>query len=334
MQFPGTAKPPAGILFDTSLRRIDEVLALAMLHGFESKDQARVASVSIGNGNLRAAQFCDALNHFYASATTGTAAMFMHFAPIGLAEAKPADSPMLSAPLEKKGPDGKPVQVTTVADINDTADPATLMRNALTAQYDQNAAIVLSGPATDLARLLDMYGAKDWITRKVSLLCIAESGPRADVAAARKIFAEWPTPIFKAGNEIGEALLFPGDSIDKDFAYSASHPVAEAYRAYRPMPYDAPSWAMAAVLYAVHPKDNYFKLSPPGVLSVSDNGHTSFAESSGGKHRCLILDPEQKDRIVKLYVEMASAKPVPRKMHKPADEKKKDDDKKKEDAAK
>jgi hypothetical protein len=256
MQFPGTAKPPVGIVFD-----------------------------------LRAAQFCDAVTHFYASATTGPAAMFAHFMPIGLADRKPAaETPMF----------GHPESHSSIQGINDTADAATLIRNALTAQYDHNAAVVLSGPATDLAHLLDTYGAKDWISRKVRLLCVAETAVQADAAAAQKVFAEWPTPIVMVGAEIGDALPFPGDSIDKDFAYASPHPIADAYRAYKTMPYDAPASAMAAMLYAVHPDDGYFKLS------------------DSGKPRSLILDPEQKERIIRAYVEMASAKPVPRKPpHKP-----------------
>src|SRR5580700_6380007 len=163
MQFPVAAKPPVGVVFDSGMARIDEVLALGMLHGFEGKDQARIAAISISSGDLRAAQYCDVVNHFYASATTGPAAMFMHFTPIGLAEGKPSAEPAMFA---------KPFDGSAVKSFNDTADPATLMRNALTAQYDQNAAVVLSGPATDLARLLEMYGVKDWITRKVRLLCV------------------------------------------------------------------------------------------------------------------------------------------------------------------
>jgi hypothetical protein len=93
---------------------------------------------------------------------------------------------------------------------------------------------------------------------------VAETGIQADAAAARKVFAEWPTPIVTVGREIGEALPFPGDSIEKDFAYSSDHPIADAYRAYKPMPYDASSCAMAAMLYAVHPNDSYFKLSGSG----------------------------------------------------------------------
>jgi hypothetical protein len=300
MQFPGLAKPPVGIVFDSAMDRIDDVLALAMLHGFDGKDQARIAAIAVSSWDLRAAQFCDAVGHFYASATTGPAAMFTHFTPIGLADGKPAAASAMFS---------KPVETTSIKSVTDTADGATLIRNALMAQYDQNAAVVLSGPATDLAKLLDMYGVKEWIARKVRLLCVAETGIQADAAAARKVIAEWPTPIVTVGREIGEALPFPGDSIERDFAWSSGHPVVDAYRAYQTMPYDAPSWAMAAMLYAVRPNDGYFKLSgsgtPPG----------------------LILDPAQKERIIRTYIEMASAKPVPRKPRRPPDEK---PDKKKE----
>ena len=132
-----------------------------------------------------------------------------------------------------------------------------------------------------------------------------------DAAAARKGVCRMAlADRRRSGREIGEALPFPGESIEKDFACSTAHPVVEAYRAYRQMPYDAPSWAMAAMLYAVHPEDGYFKLS--------DNGTP----------RNLILDPGQKERILRTYIEMASAKPVARKPRHPADEKK--DEKKEE----
>src|SRR5271169_4701379 len=95
MQFPGAAKPSVGIVFDSAMDTIGDVLALAMLHGFEGKDQARIAAICVSSSDLRAAQFCDAVSHFYASATTGPAAMFMHFAPIGLADGKPAAEPAI-----------------------------------------------------------------------------------------------------------------------------------------------------------------------------------------------------------------------------------------------
>jgi hypothetical protein len=104
--------------------------------------------------------------------------------------------------------------------------------------------------------------------------------------------------------------------------------VVDAYRAYKPMPYDAPTWDMTAVLYAVRPQEGYFRLSSPGAISVLDDGRTRFTPAPEGKHRYLILDPTQKERIVKTYTEIASAKPVqraPRFRRKQEDQQKKAD---------
>jgi|SRR5579862_3606387 len=298
MQFPAIAKPPVGIVFDSAMDRIDDVIALAMLHGFEGKEQARIAAVSISRPDLEAARFCDALRIFYSSAITGPAAMFMHAPAVGLADGKPGGGvPMLDVAETNK---------SAIKSVIDTADPATLIRNSLMAYHDQNAAVVLSGPATNLAKLLDMYDAKELVKRKVRLLCMTEIGLDGDPAAARVVRAGWPGPIATVDRQVGESLPFPGASLDKDFAWATAHPMVDAYRVYRPMPYDAPSWAMAAVLYAVRPKEKYFQLSDGKVL----------------------LDPAQKENIIRAYIDLASAKPVPRKPRKPPDDKK--DDKKAE----
>jgi len=62
----------------------------------------------------------------------------------------------------------------------------------------------------------------------------------------------------------------------------------------------------------VHPNDGYFKLSEPGTISVLDDGRTQFTAAAGGKHRYLIVDPAQKDRVIKLYKDMVAAPPAPR----------------------
>jgi hypothetical protein len=93
--------------------------------------------------------------------------------------------------------------------------------------------------------------------------------------------------------------------------------VADAYRANKPMPYDAPSWAMAAALYAVRPDQGYFKLSDPGTVTVLNDGRTHFTASEKGRHRYLIADPAQKEKVIQTYVEIASAKPVPRRPFQP-----------------
>ncbi len=324
MQFPGQGKPPVGILFDSDMgNRIDDALALALLYGLDGKNEARVVAVSVSKSNLKAAAFCEAVGRFYAGAVSGAFGGFGRTLPVGLSVTgwMPEDTPMIASPLSRKNPDGAPVYAHGINKLTDTAEVPALLRNALTSQHDQNAIVVLAGPATNLVAMLRLSGAKDWVARKVRMLSISggafpggepEFNIKSDIQAARTLLAEWPTPIVFSGQEIGAALPYPGTSVEKDFAWSGAHPVADAYRAYKPMPYDAPTGDMSAVLYAIRPQENYFKLSEPGTVTVLDDGRTRFTPSPQGKHRHLILDPAQKERIIKTYTEIASAKPVPR----------------------
>jgi inosine-uridine nucleoside N-ribohydrolase len=324
MQFFDKGKPPLGVLLDCDMGNgIGDPLALALLYGLEAKNEARVISVSVSNSNVNAAAYVDSVMRFYSSAPkTGPFAGFSRNLPVGLGEAKILnDTPLLTEPLSKNSSDGSPVYPRVIHSVNDTAEVSALIRNALTSQYDGNCVVVLTGPATNLAKALDLPGVKELISQKTRLLCVAggtyPEGPpefnfKTDVRAAKKLFAEWPAPIVALGSEAAAHLKFPGANIEKDFAWSPAHPIVDAYRAYQPMPYDAPAGNMAAALYAVHPEDGLFKLSNTGVISVSDDGRTKFTTSSTGRHRYLIFDPAQQEKLSKSFTELASAKPVVR----------------------
>jgi len=66
------------------------------------------------------------------------------------------------------------------------------------------------------------------------------------------------------------------------------------------------------VLHAVHPDDGYFTVSDPGTITVLDDGRTKFSPAVEGKHRYLIVDPAQKERVIAMYTAMVSAPPAPR----------------------
>jgi hypothetical protein len=290
VQFQPTGKPAVGVVFDADFgNTIDDALALAMLYGFQGKNEERVISVSTTKSSLKSAIFADILVRFY----TGEPNAFAGVTPIGLSlsGAMAADTAMLDAVT------GKPQYPRSIVSMNDTADPLALIRNALSAQFDQNAIVVLAGPATNLAGLLALPGSSQLIGQKVRYLVIADDAQLAvDSGALARLLADWPTEIVIAGAKIGEALPFPAASLERDFAWSTAHPVVDAYRASHPMPYDAPAVAMAAALYAVRPQENYFKVVPAPT----------------GKHRMLEFDPAQKDRILQIYAETASTKPVGR----------------------
>jgi inosine-uridine nucleoside N-ribohydrolase len=303
---------------------IDAVLALAVLYGSYAK--VKVIGVTVSNANLQAAAFCDAMGRFYSGAAQTVPGRSQYYAPVGLPENGPRlpDSAMLAKPLALKSPDGKPVFANDVRDINDTADVPIALRNALLTQKPGEGVIVSAGPATNLVRAISVLGNKEFVAHNTRVLVVAlgsfPEGPadprvKADIAAARRLFAEWPTPIVAVGRELGNALPYPAASIEQDFAWSPNNPVAEAYRAYKPMPYDAPSQAMAAALYAVGvasgEKDDLFQLSEPGSIQILDDGRTKFVPSLSSRHRYLIANPAMKESIVKAYTTLASAKPAP-----------------------
>lgn len=317
-----------GIAFEGDLgNRIDALLAIGMLNGFSAKTEARRIALSIPRASLKAAQIAEVVAAFYSPrAIAGPGGGGVGGNPegiIGMPEGASfaSDAPTLAPLLLKTTPEGTPAYSSPIDRMLDTADNAVLIRNQLLAQFDQNATIVLAAPATGLVRLMSLYGAGPQITAKVKQTVVAlgtypnggpESTIKGDVAAARRFFADWPGPIVAVGSEVGEALPYPGATIEEDFAWAPAHPVADAYRLGKPMPYDAPVPALAAMLYAVHPDDGYFKVSDPGTITVLEDGRTTFTPSPTGKHRYLIVDPEQKDRVIKIYREMASSKPAPR----------------------
>jgi hypothetical protein len=48
------------------------------------------------------------------------------------------------------------------------------------------------------------------------------------------------------------------------------------------------------------------------MIQVPDDGSLKFNRSAEGRHKSLTLDPAQKDKIIQAYIDIASAKPVPR----------------------
>lgn len=292
MQSRTQAKPSVGVVFDSDMgNRIDTALALSLLYGLEGKQECRVVAVSTTKPNLKSAALLEVLRDFFVVTENPQFRGFLRTLPVGYAEqgANGDETPILKAVLAPRE--------YTIKKLNDTAEPHALIRNSFTAQHDGNAIMLLAGPATNLTRALQLPGVKGLAAQKVRLLVVSqpELHEKADPAAMKTLLAEWPGPMVIVPSTVGEVLRYPAASIEKDFSWSASHPIVDAYRAYRPMPYDAPAADMAAVLYAVRPNEGYFK--------VVDNK--------------LQVDPAQIDRIVRVFTEIASAKPVPRQFRRP-----------------
>ena len=317
-QVPAMSQAPVNLIFDTDMGNdVDDALALAMLHAFQSRHEANLLAVTITKDNEWAAPYVDLVNTFYGRTEI----------PIGTVRngKTPESNPMIQRPSERRRPDGSFVYPHRILDGTEAPDALSLLRRTLAGQPDGSVVIVQVGFSTNLARVLDTrpdaaspLDGRTLVSQKVRLLSLmagnfANGQPEfnlaQDVPSAVKLFHEWPTPIVVSGFEIGMAMPIPASRIEHDFAYVQDHPVADAYRSYMKMPYDRPTWDLTAVLYAVRPDDGYFSVSAPGTISVLPNGGSRFDTSAGGNHRYLVLTNEQRVRTLEAMILLASQPP-------------------------
>ncbi len=301
----GGGPPPIGVVYNTSMSRPDAALALAALHVFESKRASRLGAVCVAGAGLDTAIFCDIVARVYVpNVRNGNQAL-----AVGLPAVTPMPpDPLIKPAVDRKKENGDPFYVRSIRRLSDTSQAEAVLRNGVI--FNAESAVVLSAPATWLARSLELAGTKDQYKQRVKRLVIVDSGgAQEDPAALRKVIAEWPTPVFVCGRDVGEALLFPGATLDKVFDWTPAHPAADAYRAFKPMPYDAPLHDLAAVHFTVQPESGFFVVSAPGMLSVSGTGQVTFTEG-GGTVRRLTVDPAKRDEALTALVTLASTRVV------------------------
>ena len=309
---------PVRVIYDTDMGNdIDDALALAVLHAFQSRGEAELLAVTTTKDNRWSAPYIDVINTFYGRGDI----------PVGVVKdgETPQDSDMIEVPARRRQPGGAYLYPHDLVSGTRAADAVDLLRRTLAAEEDGSVTMVQVGFSTNLARLLGSQpdehsplSGKELVRQKVRLLSMMagafpngdpEYNVRVDVPSAKKLFAEWPTPIVVSGFEVGSSILYPAHSIQNHFDYVRHHPVVDGYRNYMDMPYDRPTWDLTSVLYAVRPEEGYFDLSEPGTIVVDDEGRTRLIPSEDGQHRYLIVNDGQRLRIREALVYLASQPP-------------------------
>ena len=305
-----SANQPVKLIFDTDIGNdIDDALALAMIHTLADRGEVEPLAVTVCKDNPWAAVYVDLVNRFY-----GRPGL-----PIGTVRNGKTPDDGYVRPVAERKVAGEFVYPRKLKSGADAPEAVGLLRKTLEAQLDGSVVIVSVGFMTNLARLIESPADKDLVKRKVRLYIMmagayepspgGEYNVQIDADASRVVFEQWPTPIVATGYEVGGVILYPAESIEKDFGYAANHPIAEAYCAYQKMPYDRPTWDLTAVLYAIRPDRGYFGLSEPGRIALDDKNVTHFTPDESGKHRFLAVTPEQVARIREAFTWMVSAPP-------------------------
>ena len=204
---------PVPVIFDTDIAPdYDDVGAMALLHAFADKDEAKILATISCNAFETTAPTLSVLNTYFNRPGI----------PIGITKnALPnkACSQQWAQSIISKYPHA--------LQSNDEAmDAVRLYRKILSLQPDTSVTIISVGFFTNLAGLLnstaDEYSKLDGITlarKKVKRLVSmaaridkdGQSGYEFNVAtdakSSQKVFTDWPTPVIISGFEIGEKIL-------------------------------------------------------------------------------------------------------------------------------
>ncbi|MEI8287960.1 MAG: nucleoside hydrolase [Verrucomicrobiota bacterium] len=313
---------PVKLIFDTDMGNdVDDVMALCMIHNLVNRGTVKLLAVTITKDHPQAAAFVDAVNTFYGHPDV----------PIGVVtNGATPEAGRFNLLADARNEDGSLRYPHQLRSGKDAPEAVGLIRKLLAAQPDNSVTLVQVGFFTNFRRLLESQPeegsplmGRELIAKKVKLLSIMAGAFQTvngdnrhleynivkDIPAAQSLAGYWPTPVVWSGYEIGVAAAFPHTVIEQDFEYVKHHPLKEAYCLYQPPPHDRPTWDPTALLYAVYPDRGYFDLSPPGVVTVEDNGATWFRPSRNGqsRQRYLVMSPAQalrvREAIVQLCVE-------------------------------
>lgn len=293
------------VIFDTDMGNdIDDALALGILYRYMDEGKIDLIGITSCKTDMYSVKYIDILNNYYGhpDIPVGKLTGCVQYERLNTYAEKM---------VERRFWNG------SISDYDALPESVDLMRQLLKGQKDHSVVIVAVGFFTNLARLLEADpGLVERKVKKLVLMAgdfreegrINEHNVVYDIDAARMVCQEWPSEIVTSPFAVGNDVLFPVGSIYQNLRYETLNPVAEAYKNYKRMPYDRPSWDLSAALFAVTGCDGMFTLSPKGRISVSEEGATSFEPCKGGKHRYMSVASGKAEKIRKMYLQLTYAK--------------------------
>jgi inosine-uridine nucleoside N-ribohydrolase len=309
------------LIFETDIGNdIDDALALDMVYKYMEAGEVDLLAIMSNKNSKYSAEFTDIMATWYGHADV----------PIGIVKDgvdSESDAVNYARAVCEIMVDGKPAFERTLTDYESLPEATALYRKILAQQPNHSVHIVSVGFSTNIVKLLDSPAdeyspltGKELIAKKVKQLVmmagsfgenpLKEYNIVKDIPAAQKIFSTWPTPIVVIPFEVGIKINYPSASIENDFNWGILHPMVEAYKSYLPMPYDRPTWDLAAVFYAAEPDSVLMNKSPNGIISVDTAGYTLFTTNENGKHIYLDVTNEQIDKIKNYFVHLITQKPL------------------------
>lgn len=318
-----TAAAPIKVIFETDMGNdIDDALALDMLFKYMEQGKVDLIGISSNKRDKGSIEYLDAMTTWYGYPEIPLGKV-VDGCDCGNANNYAYTVVQMTDSL------GALVFSRSHADDGFIMPSVEMYRKVLSQQPDTSVTVISVGFSTNLAQLLvsqpDKYSdlnGKDLIAKKVKTLVTMAGGIDnpdyteynvvCDIPDAQTVFAEWPTTIVTAPWELGDKICYPASSIDNDFTWAGHHPVVEGYKAYLPMPYDRQTWDLTSVLYAVEGEGDYFTVSKPGDITVTDKGNTLWSDNAQGTRYYISSDSIRQKNVLNRFIELITTKPANR----------------------
>lgn len=305
------ANAPINVIYETDMGNdVDDALALDILYKYHHEGKINLLAIMLNKEGVYPIEFVDIMNTWYGfpDIPIGKISKGAYCENDGVNYAKSVST--------MKDSKGNFKYRRTYCNYDSLLEATDLYRKILSEQKDTSVVIISVGFSTNLSRLLhskpDKYSSlagKELIKKKVKYLStmagcfndedFSEYNIYKDLTASIDVFKNWPTQIVVSPNEVGVSIMFPGESIIRDFNWTDSHPVVDAYKSFLPMPYDRPSWDLTSVLYVVE-GNKYFNVSKLGLVDIKEKGQTIFIPNVKG-NRCYLSVDSLQSEIIKRY---------------------------------
>jgi inosine-uridine nucleoside N-ribohydrolase len=293
-----TGKPaPVAIIFDTDFGPdYDDAGAMAMLHAFADKGEARILATIASNLHLLVAPGIEVMNTYFGRPDL----------PVGAPKTVGVDMGSSQRWLDTLAAK-YPHRLQKTADA---PDAVAVYRRILAAEPDNSVVVVSVGFLTNLRNLLESgpdsfspMNGTDLVKKKVKYwVAMAGIFPNGtefniekDAASSQIAIDRWPTPILFSGFEIGKEVK-TGLRLIKEGRPDS--PVREVFAISIPKSEDDTngrmSWDQTALLVAVRGTSPYYNTQTGRFITKSD-GSNGWEDDPAGPHTRLIrkMPPEQ-----------------------------------------
>ena len=292
------------VILDTDIAPdYDDVGAIALLHAFADKGEARILATISCNAFETTAPTLSVLNVYFNRPEIPIGIVKNNF-PYQACKQRWAQAIIAKYPHHLKSNE-------------EAMEAVALYRKILSSQDDKSVIIITVGFFTNLANLLasssDEYSSlngRDLALKKVKQVVSMAAGigkdgvsahefnVYADAYAARKVFADWPTPILLSGFEIGEKII-TGSRLIKNESIRQS-PVKEAYQVALTSDNNLlgrNSWDQTAVLVAIKGYTPFFNVKKVN-FEIKEDGRNVLIKGAKFDYLTTKMAPEEVAEVI------------------------------------